>query len=238
MSTFVLMHGGLHTPDTWSLLVPELESYGHRAVTVDLPMQEPGVTLDELISVAARTIETVEGPVILVSHSLSGATALGLAGSVPLTGLVLLNSAIFFSETAAPDQPTPMLYLEEDDLIPAPDMTVTVGREVCREKLYHDLESEMFERAFSKLRAHATSANEGPTAIPHPSIPCVYIRAEDDRMVTAEWSEWAAHEITGRAAIVMPGSHSPFYAQPRELATLLESLRQEFEAPEVVSSTK
>ena len=42
MSLFCLVHGiAANAPKGWNLLIPELESRGHRALAVDLPTNEP-----------------------------------------------------------------------------------------------------------------------------------------------------------------------------------------------------
>lgn len=41
MATFGLVHGAYHGGWCWERLTPELESRGHRTLTVDLPNEDP-----------------------------------------------------------------------------------------------------------------------------------------------------------------------------------------------------
>ncbi len=40
---FVLVHGSYHGAWCWDLLTPELERLGHRVISMDLPISDPGL---------------------------------------------------------------------------------------------------------------------------------------------------------------------------------------------------
>lgn len=56
-----------------------------------------------------------------------------------------------------------------------------------------------------------------------PDVPSVYIVMAEDRAVNPEWSRRAARRI-GAELIELPGSHSPFYSRPAELAGVLSRI--------------
>lgn len=77
MSTFVLVHGAYHGGWCWRRLVPELESLGHRAVTPDLPCDDPtaGHATNVATVLAAMDDADAGSDVVAVDHSLGGFTA-------------------------------------------------------------------------------------------------------------------------------------------------------------------
>jgi pimeloyl-ACP methyl ester carboxylesterase len=67
-----------------------------------------------------------------------------------------------------------------------------------------------------------------PFGFHKPQVPTRLIRAEDDPVVRAEWSEWAAQALTGHPAVVIPGNHSPYFSRPEQVAEIFDSMAQEF----------
>ena len=52
-------------------LRPELERLGHRVITVDLPISDPGLGAADYAATVERALEDVERP-ILLGHSMAG----------------------------------------------------------------------------------------------------------------------------------------------------------------------
>jgi pimeloyl-ACP methyl ester carboxylesterase len=65
----VLVHGAWADGSSWSKVVLGLRSNGVYAVTVPLPL----TTLADDVAALERTLERVEGPVVLVGHAYAGA---------------------------------------------------------------------------------------------------------------------------------------------------------------------
>ena len=72
MSTFMLIHGAWHGAWCWERLVPELESLGHRTLTVDLPSDDPTATFETYADHAVEAMSTEDDQVVLVGHSMAG----------------------------------------------------------------------------------------------------------------------------------------------------------------------
>jgi len=69
MSLFCLVHGSTQNASGWARLVPELEKRGHRAISVNLPTDEPeasGTRYAQVIAEALR--DSTEAPIV-VAHS-------------------------------------------------------------------------------------------------------------------------------------------------------------------------
>jgi pimeloyl-ACP methyl ester carboxylesterase len=104
---FVLLHGFGDHAGTWTPVLAELESSGHRAVAVDLPgfgeseSVDDGPVLPQLDSFVAAVVEqwTVDGvPPVVVGNSLGGVLAIraaqrASAGGQPLSGIVPVSPA-------------------------------------------------------------------------------------------------------------------------------------------------
>jgi len=72
MSLFCLVHGSTQNASGWAMLVPELQRRGHRAICVNLPIDEPeasGTRYAQMIAEAMRN--STEAPIV-VAHSVSG----------------------------------------------------------------------------------------------------------------------------------------------------------------------
>lgn len=230
MTTYALIHGFGHDSFTWHALIPELEKRGHTAVTIDLPTSDPTATLDSNINLAANTFADVTGPVLIVAHSMGGAVGLGLAERLDVEGIVLLNSAIFLSSEIAPEQPEPMLTVDWSLVTPDEKGFVHMPEDFCRRFFYADVPEKLMPEVLAHIHAQTLSANGGPSSMPRPNVPAVYVHAEEDQVVNRAWAQWAAEAITGRSMRTIPGSHSSFYSRPAELAALLDDIAVDFAA--------
>ena len=70
---FCLIHGSTQGPAGWQLLTRELNRRGHKAFTVDLPIDEPNADATRYADLIAADIQSHEGgDVFAVAHSASG----------------------------------------------------------------------------------------------------------------------------------------------------------------------
>ena len=72
MTTFGLIAGGCHNAWCWEKLIPELSRRGYQAVAPTLPTDDPKAGLEEYVSAVAAGLAGVDGPIILVGHSMAG----------------------------------------------------------------------------------------------------------------------------------------------------------------------
>lgn len=236
MTTFALIHGGCHTSHCWGLFADELRSRGHRILTVDLPVEDPSAGPDRYLDVTVKAFADAPEPVIAIGHSLAGWTTLRLDGRIPLAGIVLLASIVISPPGLYPDEPEGMMGIPVEDLHLVGGL-ITWPPQVARDVFYQDLDPDALEKALAAMVPQGAAGMAGPSErIPPLSVPAVYIRAEDDHAVSANWSEWAAVEFTGRPAVVIPGSHSPFLSRPALLADVIEDATRGFDAVVAQSS--
>ena len=225
MTTFGLIHGGFHTSWCWGTLRAELERRSHRVLTVDLPVSDPAADPDAYLDVVASAFGSAPDPVVVVGHSIAGWTAMRLPNRIPVAGIIYLCSCINLPPGEYEDEPLPMISADPADWTPDDTGLITMTPDAAREYFYHDLDPALADEAISHLVRQAAIGVAGPTSKPTiPPVPATYIKATDDRAVSDAWATWAARLLTGRDALPIGGSHSPFLSRPRELADLFEQI--------------
>lgn len=77
-ATVVLVHGAWADASSWRLVIPYLQREGIAVVAV----QNPTTSLADDVAATRRTLDTIDGPVVLVGHSWGG-TVITEAGNDP-----------------------------------------------------------------------------------------------------------------------------------------------------------
>src|SRR6267154_4959965 len=109
-ASVVLVHGAWADGSSWSRVVIGLRANGVNAVTAPLPL----TTLAEDVAALDRTLERVEGPVVLVGHAYAGAvigstrdpkvkTLVYVAALAPAEGETVAD--VFYRNAAHPKAP-------------------------------------------------------------------------------------------------------------------------------------
>ena len=92
----VLLHGASGTARSWQPVLNVLSAHAVHATALDLPGRgaSPGPPCTSVASLAQWLLARLEGPTVLVGHSLGGAVALTAAlASRQVAGLVLVSSS-------------------------------------------------------------------------------------------------------------------------------------------------
>lgn len=190
--------------------------------------------MDDYVRPVTDILSQTANPVILLGHSLGGASLTYLGERYPqkICGLVYLAAymcppgySVFdcsgFEEnagaevqqviTTADNQPIPRLKLEDRDRL----RSVFYGD--CSE---HDVNIALanltpFTPAAPGLyRSDVTNQNFG-------SVPRAYIECTDDNSVPLMLQRRFQQEMPGAAVRTIGASHSPFFSMPEELAALI-----------------
>jgi pimeloyl-ACP methyl ester carboxylesterase len=245
MTLFCLVHAAWQGASSWDLLIPELEKHGHKAVAMDLPIDNPSASLSDFASSVIQAIPENEEDIIVVGSSMAGTVIPLVAAKHPVRKLVFLGALIPHPGTSTLDQmykdvdPDVMeaagfkspatdkleLFRDEPDMF-NPDL---IGKNpledetVAMELLFHDCETDVARWAISKLRNHLSPAHI-TEVFPLQALPNVgssYIVCTEDRTISPTWSKYAARKRLGVEAIELPGGHCPYLSRPVELADLL-----------------
>ena len=230
MSLFALVHGGAHGGWCWELLVPELEARGHRTVAPDLPFEDPEAGAAEWARTVIEAIDAVapgDDDVVVVGHSLAGLAVPVIASWRPVRRMVFLGAMVPVPGQVYADylatQPDAVTF--QADVGADEDEPGVLPWRAAREGFYQDCPEPVARRAWERLRPQGfTVFTEQCPIDTWPEVPSTYILMTDDRAVGPDWSRRVAQERIGADLIELPGSHSPFYSRPAELAETLSRL--------------
>ena len=244
MSIFCLVHGAGQGAWCWDLLIPELEERGHKAVAMDLPIEDPSASLSDFADAVLRSLPKDEDDIILVGHSMAGTVIPIVALQRPVRKLVFLAALIPYPGTSTVDQ----FYEDVPDMMKAagcdrpeesklekfrdePDMyePASLGKNpseseaAAMELFFHDCDPDVARWAISKIRQQKSMAYafEVSPLQALPDVECAYIVCTDERIISPTWSRYAARKRLGVDAIELPGGHCPYLSRPVHLASVL-----------------
>ena len=224
MATFCLLHGDWHDGACWEPLIGCLRARGHEAVTPDMPIDDPEAGYEERARPALRSLQGVNGPVVVVGHSVSSGYAALVAEATPGSLLVHLCPRLgpFPPPPGAPDtfrKSFPFPARNEDG-------AMVWDTDEAVDAMYSRLPPETGRALAQRLRPAFPPAGEYP--LPgHPDVPTVLIYAADDEIFEPSWERFMAHELLGVEPIEIPGGHFPMVEDPEALADLLDRLTRE-----------
>ena len=277
--TFVFAHGAWHGGWCWSEVARLLAAQGYGSVPLDLPghgitaklpaaytakPQDTSALATEASPLAALTLNDYRdsaaavirglmsagsGPVILVGHSLGGATLSAIAELDP----TLIRRLVYVTAFAPVRFPTVLQYLQQPDFAASEvpplfvaDPSVVGAARInhdsadaayvarVRSAFYHDVSDAMFGAVANLLtpdepiQAFTTAVNA--SAVRWGSVPRTFIRCTGDRAIPIAVQD----KMIADADALTPGnrfgqltlgtSHSPFLSAPDELVSALISL--------------
>ena len=224
-----LVHGNFHGAWCWDLLRPELERFGHRVFTMDLPISDPACGTADYAKVVQDALPPDSVPMI-VGHSAGGLTVPLVAVHRPVRRLVFLAALLPAPGRSPGEQranepidggfePTTAEWLDRGDNV------WMVGPTTATELFYHDAEAALARWAVERLRPqwYGILAEKTPLTA-WPDVECRSIVCRDDRAINPDWVRSAARERLDTVALEIDGGHSPFLTRPAELAALIHSL--------------
>ncbi|HEX3299235.1 MAG TPA: alpha/beta hydrolase [Actinomycetota bacterium] len=229
MKTYALLPGACHGPWCWTATIAALDERGHRAIAIDLPCDDVTAGFDRYVEVTRDALDGAGDDIVLVGHSLGAHTAVRASHLMPVAAVLFVCGVIPPREgedtSGEPhldaDGAFEGLELDADGRIFFPDPA-----DAIRDFL-PDVDEETAAWAAAQLKPQSTTPHQhindqvGP-----PSGLCASIVCTDDRVATAAWGRWAAHERLLDAPVVeLPGSHSTFLSRPADLADALVELR-------------
>jgi pimeloyl-ACP methyl ester carboxylesterase len=224
VTTFVLVHGSWHGAWCWDRLVPELEALGHRAVAMDLPIDDPSAGLAEYADVVAPFIP--DESAVLVGHSLGASVIPLVAAQRAVRRMVFLCPVIrrlgmSLAEQAPLDVDISTYNLSQgrtffDDSSSAwePDAAIAA--------FFPDCDPTTARWAASRLRRQYWRYWEEPNPLTAwPDTPRSAIVGADDQIIGIGWARRRIPELLRVTPVELPGGHSPFLSRPAELAAAL-----------------
>ncbi|MEH2359086.1 alpha/beta fold hydrolase [Nostoc sp.] len=244
MSLFCLVHGAFQATWCWDLLIPYLETQGHKTVAMDLPIENASATLSQFADAVIQVLPKTDDDIVLVGHSMAGTIIPLVAEAVKVRQLVFVAALIPYPEISTLDQFSD--HLDSDTLKSfnyqpkdpsklqqfhdEPDMyePASVGKDysdeaVLRDFFFHDCQPDVAQWAISKSRSQQSMAYMFETN-PLKALPDVkrkYIVCTNDRIISPAWSRYAARKRLGVDAIELASGHCPHLSRPDLLASIL-----------------
>ena len=90
MATFCLLHGAWHDGSCWHEVAGALRAREHAVVAPDLPLHDPEAGFATRLAPAVELVSGVDGPVVIVGHSLGSDYAAVLASEIDEPSVVHL----------------------------------------------------------------------------------------------------------------------------------------------------
>jgi pimeloyl-ACP methyl ester carboxylesterase len=208
--TAVLVHGAWADGSSWREVIAPLRAAGVDVVAAPLPL----TSLHDDVAALERTLERVDGPVVLVGHAYAGAV-IGEARSEKVRALVYVAAL-------APDEGEvvgDVFYRNEPHRL-APKLAPDAHGLIW---LPHEAFAAAFAQNASATTREWLAAVQRPIAVPCIStpvgrprwkdVPAWYLLAQDDRMIRQETQAFMAERM--KATIVAQAvDHTPGVTAP------------------------
>jgi pimeloyl-ACP methyl ester carboxylesterase len=226
VAEFILVHGGLAGAWCWELLEPELHRLGHVTRAMDLPIEEPGLGIEDYADAVIAATPGAGPDAWLVGHSMGGLIVPRVALKRPSGGIIFLCAG--FPPT------TPAQHEEnyrarnpanESHFIHDGQGRIRLSFESAAIDFFHDCPPEMQRAAHARFRSQWTGAFADYAPIPrYPDIPMHAIMASEDAIVLREPYAALIRRRIGVEPVELPGSHCPFLSRPAQLAEAMHRM--------------
>lgn len=239
MADFLLIHGAHHTGACWDPVATALRDAGQRVDAPDLPPNDEvdiayeDVDLDVYAGYVADRIRAGGRPVILVGHSLAGATIGAAAERVPglIRDLVYLHALMpapgdsitqtrrrLLGPDAPPSDTAPYRTLHADGRV------ATMDPDGAREMMYQRCDEAAARAAIERFRPQPLRIYDQPLELTPErwgSVRRTYVLGLQDRTLPNALSAFMLEVVGADRVEVIDTDHSPFLSAPERLTKLL-----------------
>ena len=220
-ATFCLLHGAWHDGSCWHDVARELRARGHAVVAPDLPLHDPAAGYAARLAPAVELVSGVDGPVVIVGHSLGSDYAAALAPELGAPSVVHLCPRLgdLPSPPGAPRRTRPGFPW------PGPDERglTTWDPKAAAHAMYGRLDPALARDLAARLRPLAAAPEPYPLER-HPDVPTAVIYAAGDELFEPAWIRFMARQRLGVEPFELPGGHVPMYEVPGRLSAVLDGL--------------
>ena len=244
MATFFLIHGAWQGAWVWQKLTPLIEAAGHAAVAVDLPGDGHDDTPPQTVTTmliaekVAALIDQVDGPVIVLGHSMGGTVAsqvselrpARVSAAVYLCAFLLPNgqSCIDFYDRAWKPSMTgahARVTHSEDGLVSMIDPEAAV------EVFFNTSDPEEARAAATRLTPQPEASRRSRLQLSeenYGSVPRIYIETLQDQSVFHELQKHMHTETPVDKLYTLDTDHAPLVCAPERLTEILIEIAGEY----------
>ena len=238
MTSFILVHGGMHGGWCWDHVAPMLRARNHTVLAPDLPGMGADttplakVTLPLTADFIAELIAAQTEAPIVVGHSLAGLVLSEAAERIPdgIAGLVYVTAALLpdgmsFQDTPGQDAGRSGLVLSEDGV------AVSFVPAFAMETFYNTTDLDLARSAISRLTPQPVSLIQVPmklSAERFGRVPRAYIECTEDKAFPISVQRQMHAMLPCDPVFTLKTDHSPFMSAPEEFAGCLFALAKRF----------
>jgi pimeloyl-ACP methyl ester carboxylesterase len=237
MANIILVHGAMHGAWCWEQTTPLLSAMGHSVRAIDLPglgadrTPAESVTAEDWAAAVANAVSAMDGPVVLVGHSLGGTAISQGAERVPdkVCGLIFVSAILIEAGETIISACPEVMEIAERTARQFPDDPGAVAMQL----FYGSTDPSVAAAAIARLRPQPSAVVTSPlrvTAERFGRLPRAYIECADDGVVPLGVQRRMQDRLPCRPVVTMAGDHSPFLSAPRVLAAHLDAVAREFAA--------
>jgi pimeloyl-ACP methyl ester carboxylesterase len=219
----VLVHGGFVDGSGWQGVYNLLKRDGYHVAIV----QHPTTSLVDDVAVTRRTLDTMDGPAVLVGHSYGG-VVISEAGNAPnVAALVYIaafapdagESVSSLIQNPSPGAPVP-------PILPPQDGFLFLDRMQFRASFAADVSEDAAAFMADSQVPWGLEALTGAVTTPAwKSKPSWYLVATEDRMIPPD-AQRAMSKRAGAVVTEVAGSHAVYVSQPDVVAAVITEAAQ------------
>jgi pimeloyl-ACP methyl ester carboxylesterase len=213
----VLVHGAWADGSSWSKVIERLEGQGIRAVAAPLPL----TSLQDDVAALNRTLERIDGPVVLAGHAYAGGVV-GLARADNIKALVYVAALapdsgetvgeVFYR--AEPHPQAPKLAPDQHGLIWLPDDAFPAA-------FAQHAASQELTVLRAVQRPISVACIGEPVGRPlWKDVPSWFLIAEQDRMISHDTQQFMAQRMNARVHSY-PVDHTPMITAPDAVTNVI-----------------
>jgi len=235
MSHYILVHGAWEESRAWDRVAAELQQNGQTATAVDLPGHGANqqsiseVNMAGYVHSLVDTINSLDQPVTLVGHSMTGAVVSQVAERIPEKIERLIYVAAFLLK----DGGTVMAAMQSDtgnELLPeivfSEDQSyATVSEDTLRRVGFHDVDEATIKRILPFMaEKQATQPFMAPVSLSKDkfgAVPKSYIRTSIDKITSPQLQDRMIANWPVERVFDLESGHFPAFSTPLRLAELL-----------------
>ncbi|PSL23720.1 alpha/beta fold hydrolase [Chitinophaga ginsengisoli] len=239
-STFVLVHGAWQASFVWDKVKASLEAEGNKVVLVELaghgndqtPVSE--ITFDGYVKQVTDVINGMNGPVVLVGHSLGGAIVTQAACKVPqkidklvyVAGFIPQSGSSVFDYSAkdkGTSIPAALAFSADGSTVTIANPEVNMREVFCKDGSDDDI-----KLLVEKLRPEPVGAAGTPlnysSEIYNTIANKYYIYTTEDKAISFPFQQQMVAEAHILNTYEIKSGHSPFLSKPGELVQILNTI--------------